>query len=84
MASLMKTLMNDFHEYAMNEKILENFESAMMFEQFASYANNCHQMSNEQIFGYMNNMLEMMREQNSHMSETFDIIEQIVESYKSV
>lgn len=83
MASLMKTLMNDFHEYAMNEKILENFESAMMFEQFVSYANNCHQMSNEQIFGYMNNMLEMMREQNSHMEDVFSTIEEIVNYYRS-
>lgn len=83
MASLMKTLMNDFHEYAMNEKILENFESAMMFEQFVSYANNCHQMSNEQIFGYMNNMLEMMREKNSHMEDVFSTIEEIVDYYRS-
>lgn len=83
MASLMKTLMNDFHEYAMNEKILENFESAMMFEQFVSYANNCHQMSNEQIFGYMNNMLEMMSEKNSHMEDVFSTIEEIVDYYRS-
>lgn len=31
MASLMKTLMNDFHEYAMNEKIIEYFVNFMNF-----------------------------------------------------
>ena len=55
----------------------------MMFEQFVSYANNCHQMSNEQIFGYMNNMLEMMCEKNSHMEDVFSTIEEIVDYYRS-
>lgn len=83
MASLMKTLMNDFHEYSVNESILENFEAAMMFENFESFANNCHQMSNEQIFGYMNNMLEMMRERNPHMEDVFSTIKEIVDYYRS-
>lgn len=83
MASLMKTLMNDFHEYSVNESILENFEAAMMFENFESFANNCHQMSNEQIFDFMNEKINFMRERNPHMEDVFSTIKEIVDYYRS-
>lgn len=82
MASLMKTLMDDFHEYSVIEKDDGHFEEGMLFEQFVSYANNCHQLSNEQIFKYLNNMVEMTLEQNPHMENTLNIISEIIDSYK--
>lgn len=83
MASLMKSLMDDFHEYSVNERVLENFEAAMMFDNFESFANNCHQMSNEQIFEFMDEKISFMRERNPHMKDVFETIEEIVEYYRS-
>jgi len=83
MASLMKSLMDDFHEYSFIEFELGNYESAIMFENFESFANNFHQMSNEQIFVFMDEKISFMRERNPHMEDVFTTVEEIVDYYRS-
>lgn len=78
--SLMKRLMDDFHTLAQLNN--EDFEQSMFFEQFVSFANNCHQMDNQKIIAYMDNMVEIVSSQNPGKVSEVNEIKEVLNAYR--
>ena len=62
MATLMLQIMNDFHD--LNREALDNadYEASQVFNTAESYANNCHQFTNDEILDYLDQALNSLFE----------------------
>lgn len=79
--SMMKSLMEEFHALAEDNK--DDFEVSSLFEQFVSYANNGHQMTPTQLLSYLDNMVEIVSPQNSQHTDKMEEIQGVLDKYRA-
>lgn len=79
---LMGTLINEFSDWAELSRSGNDFEASEIYETMASHSNNCHQMTPQGIYDYLNGIIEFLEKNNefNNRTDVFENIREILES----